>query len=102
MTKFQITVDADLEPIMGRYFEIQQRELAAMDQAIAASDGQTVSRLGHKLKGTGSSYGFARLTQLGAAIEMAGKDGNITEVQELVIQVRSYLENVEVVFKEMG
>lgn len=102
MTKFQVTVDADLEPIMGRYFEIQVRELAAMEQAIALGDGETTRQLGHKLKGTGTSYGFARLTELGAAIEVAGQSGELEQAKKLVFQVRSYLENVDVVYKEMG
>jgi len=102
MTKFRVTVDADLEPIMGRYFEIQMRELTAMEQAIASGDGETTRQLGHKLKGTGTSYGFARLTELGAAIEIAGKADELDQAKELVFQVRSYLENVDIIFKEMG
>ena len=86
---------------MGRYLEIQQREMSAMEQAIAADDALAVSRLGHKLKGTGTSYGFVRLTELGAAIEIAGKDGKLDEVKMLAAQVRSYLENVDIVFEEM-
>ena len=102
MTKFQVTVDADLEPIMDRYFEIQMRELGSLEQAISAEDGETARQLGHKLKGTGTSYGFARLTELGAAIEQAGKSNDLDAARKLAGQVRSYLENVDIVFKEMG
>lgn len=102
MTRFQVTVDADLEPIMDRYFAIQQKELSLMDEAIVDGDAKTLSRLGHKLKGTGTSYGFPRLTELGLAIENAGKDEDLPKAQELISQARNYIENVEVVYQEIG
>ena len=100
MTLFQVTVDAELESIMDRYFEIQKRELATMEQAIVDDDAETVRMLGHKLKGTGSSYGFTRLTELGAAIEVAAKTGELSQAKALTAQVRSYMDNVHIVYKE--
>lgn len=101
MAKFQVTVDAMLEPIMDRYLELRLEELAQTEDAIAAEDGETVRMLGHRLKGTGTSYGFERLTELGAAIEIAGREGRFADAAELAAEVRAYVENVEVVFEEM-
>lgn len=101
MAKFQVIVDAMLEPIMDRYLELRMEELEQTEAAIASGDADTIRMLGHRLKGTGTSYGFERLTELGAAIEMAGKEGRLDEAAVLTAEVRAYVENVEVVFEEM-
>ncbi|QGY39854.1 Hpt domain-containing protein [Pseudodesulfovibrio cashew] len=102
MTKFTVTVDAMLEPIMDRYLELRREELLLMEQAAEAGDAEDVRMLGHRLKGTGASYGFARLTELGAAIEDAGKTGAMDLAKPLIAEVRGYLDNVSVVFEERG
>jgi len=101
MAKFQVIVDAMLEPIMDRYLELRKEELEQTEAALASGDAEAVRMLGHRLKGTGTSYGFARLTELGAGIESAAKEGRLDEAAELTAEVRAYVENVEVVFEEM-
>lgn len=101
MAKFQVIVDAMLEPIMDRYLELRMEELEQTEAAIASGDADTVRMLGHRLKGTGTSYGFERLTELGADIESAAKEGRLNEAAGLTAEVRAYIENVEVVFEEM-
>lgn len=101
MTKFQVTVNALLEPIMGRYLELRLEELVQTEEAIASGDDKAVRMLGHRLKGSGTSYGFARLTELGAKLESAGKEGDMNKAASLVSKVRAYLENVEVVYGEV-
>ncbi len=98
MDTFQVVIDPDLEPLMPRYFDIRWKELAEMELSIEHHDADTTRMLGHKLKGTGTSYGFPKLTELGGAIEIAGKAGDLAEAAALAAEVRSYLENVEIVY----
>lgn len=100
MKPFQVTVDPDLETIMPRYMEIQFRELGLMEEALASGNSEAVRMLGHKLKGSGTSYGFPALTELGAATEIAGKADDLTTASKLIGQIRSYLENVEIIYGE--
>lgn len=101
MAKFQIVVDAMLEPIMDRYLELREEELGQTEEAIAAGDSEAVRMLGHRLKGSGTSYGFVRLTELGADLEAAAKEDDLVQAGKLAAEVRAYLDNVEVVFEEM-
>jgi len=98
MDKFQIIIDPDLKTIIPRYIEILWEQLSLLDQAIESNDSETARMLGHKLKGTGSSYGFNRLTELGAAIETASKISDFNTTGVLATEIRSYLENVEIVY----
>ncbi|CCH49774.1 Hpt domain-containing protein [Pseudodesulfovibrio piezophilus] len=98
MKRFQVMIDADLQPILPRYFEIRWEELRQMEEAAGKGDGEMLRTLGHRLKGTGSSYGFRRLTELGAAIEDAGQAVDIKGAAGLIAEVRQYLEHVDIIF----
>lgn len=100
MARFQVKVDPDLEEIMDRYISLRFRELTELEQAIANRDGDTTRMLGHKLKGTGASYGFNELTQLGAAIEISGRENDFIAAVKHAAQVRDYLENVDIIYEE--
>jgi len=100
MERFQVTVDAMLESIMDRYMELRIEELEQTEAAIKSGDGDTVRMLGHRLKGTGTSYGFPRLTELGVELEAAGLEGRLDDAAVLAVEVRAYIEHVDVVFQE--
>ncbi len=98
MDKFHIVVDPDLEAIMPRYLKIRWEELSLLEQAVECGDADTARRLGHNLKGTGASYGFDKLTELGAGIELSGKNNDLSTAGRLAADVRHFLENVEVIY----
>ena len=100
MSKFTVIVDPDLKPILPRYMEIRLDELGKLEQAVRSGDSEAVRLLGHKLKGTGASYGFHELTTLGASIEISGRENDIQTASKLTTDVRNYLENVEIVYGE--
>ncbi len=52
------------------------------------------------MKGTGGSYGFDGITQIGALVEEAGKAHNINEIKEGIEQLSNYLENLELLEQE--
>ncbi|WP_147819015.1 Hpt domain-containing protein [Salidesulfovibrio onnuriiensis] len=97
--RFKVYVDPILEPIMPRYLELRHQEQAQLTAAIAAQDSGTVSTLGHRLKGSGASYGFKDLTEMGAELEQAGKDGDFARASQLAARVQEYLDNMELVYE---
>jgi len=96
MKPFTVTVDADLAAIMPRYFELQRADLAAVAQAAAAGRAEVIRLFGHRLKGTGASYGFPRLTELGAGIEEAALAADLDRAAELAAEVGRFLDAVRV------
>ncbi|MUM76719.1 Hpt domain-containing protein [Pseudodesulfovibrio sp. F-1] len=102
MKPFTVTVDADLAAIMPRYFELQRADLAAVARAAAAGRAEPVRLFGHRLKGTGASYGFPRLTELGAGIEEAALADDLGRAAELAAEVGRFLDAVRVVYASHG
>ncbi|MBG0790182.1 MAG: Hpt domain-containing protein [Desulfovibrionaceae bacterium] len=100
MARIKVVVDPELQPIMGRYMDIRREEQDKLEAALADGDAEAVRLLGHKLKGTGSSFGFDHLTEWGAAIELAGRDGDLDQAARAAAEVRYFLDNVDIVYGE--
>lgn len=79
-----------LRKYVGRLPTRQQEIRAAVD-AFLAGDPEAAGRLrtiGHQVKGTGASFGFERLTELGAALEAAPDDQLVERARELATEMR--------------
>ena len=100
MERFHVLVAPDLEPIMGRYMEIRRTELEELLLSIATEDRDTVLILGHRLKGSGTSYGMEGLTKLGESIEEAARAGDFTTASAMAGLVREYLDAVNIIYQE--
>ncbi len=100
METITVLVDSELEPIIPRYFELQRQGLDDVARAATGGDAETVRLAGHKMKGTGSSYGFPYLTEIGAAIERAAVAGDLDDAAALARTAGDYLNRVRVVYGE--
>ncbi len=66
-----VDVDPDLADLIDGYLNNARGRVAAIDAALTEGRLEEVRHLGHSLRGTGSMYGFDRLTDLGGALEDA-------------------------------
>jgi hypothetical protein len=64
---------------------------------IDGADWEALRSLGHKMKGTGRGYGFARLTDIGRAIEEAGTNEDAERARAAAAALARYLDRVRVV-----
>jgi HPt (histidine-containing phosphotransfer) domain-containing protein len=99
--KYKVTVDSELEEIMPRYIEIRLNELEELEKYLAEKNSEAVRMLGHRLKGTGASYGMQELTDIGAAIEDIAKTGSLAGIAEYTKRLRYILENIEIEYEDM-
>jgi hypothetical protein len=52
-------------------------------------------QLAHKMKGTGTGYGFPVLTELGGALEKAAIDKDSSRIRESLNRLAPYLDSIE-------
>ncbi len=97
--KVIVHVDADLEPIIPRFFELRHEDIEAINRNIEKDDYETIMRIGHSLKGVGGGYGFDYVSEIGVAIEKAAKENNTEDIKRWVNELSTYLEKVEIVYK---
>ena len=87
-----VEIDEDLLDLVPGYLQNQRDSLPLLRQALASGDLAVLRSAGHRLKGSASMYGFQRLGELGAALEL-GEPGELAGVLR---QVEHYLEVVQV------
>jgi CheY-like chemotaxis protein len=68
-----IELDDEAAALVPAFLENRCAELAVLDRALARAEFETLLRLGHNLRGSGGSYGFPRMSELGEQLEHAAK-----------------------------
>jgi len=81
----------EFEALRVEYLDNRASELHALNRALRRSDFGAVATAGHNLKGTGAAYGFAELTELGRALEIAAKDRDGARSEALLGDAQFYL-----------
>ena len=62
-------------------------------------DFDFIYRFGHNMKGTGTSYGFVSISEMGKILEQAGTDKNIQVINEEIKKLTEYIEKVHVLYE---
>ncbi len=94
---FRVRVNPKVADLVPGFLKNRRQDVIAMELALERGDFQTVRGLGHDMKGVGSSYGFQAITDIGTSLEEAAASEDIGASRELVGELSSYLEGVEVV-----
>jgi len=89
-----ITVPEGLESLAPRYLSARRKEVREMVALLSASAFAEISSRGHNLKGTGRSYGFPDLTDIGAALERFAKSEDKEGIDKQLLRLANYLESV--------
>lgn len=95
---YVIDVDADLEGLIAPFFEDRRRDLETLHTKLEEGDLSTVQRIGHSMKGNGSSYGFDEISRIGEAIESQARTQDLEGIRASIDALAIYLNQVEVRF----
>ena len=95
-----VHIDADLEPIIPRFFELRKEDVDSIKKSLKKGDYETMRRSGHSMKGSGGGYGFDYISELGKGIENAAIEENSKEIEQRVNELSKYLKKVEVIYDE--
>ncbi len=76
-----------------KYLERRKQDIIASKEALSKQDYSFLERLGHQVKGNAVTFGFDELTNIAVAIEQAAKAKNMTQLQGLVEQFESAVNN---------
>ena len=94
-----VWLEKDLEQLVTRFLKRKQAELDLLRDSLAASDFETIRRLGHDLKGAGEGFGFPELSILGAKFELAAKNSNGEQIAIHIATMSRYLMRLQVRFE---
>jgi HPt (histidine-containing phosphotransfer) domain-containing protein len=93
--KNRIQVEEGMEDVVPRYLEKRRADVPVYAEALAKDDFLSIRHLAHKMKGTGTGYGFPVLTELGGAMEKGAIEGDAVQIRESLNQLALYLDSIE-------
>jgi HPt (histidine-containing phosphotransfer) domain-containing protein len=97
--KITVKIDSDLEELIPGFLENRKIDVENLRKATSIKDLKAVQSIGHSIKGVGGGYGFESMSEIGAAIEAAGKSEDIEEAKEQIEQLGDYLARLDIVFE---
>ncbi len=97
LERIVVRADDRLRAVVPEYLTKRREDVGTMQAALDRADFHTIRELAHKISGTGGSYGFPRLTEIGTALESAARQENPEQVRAQVEELSRYLGRVEVV-----
>jgi HPt (histidine-containing phosphotransfer) domain-containing protein len=96
--RIKIEVDQELAEIIPGFLNNRRVDITTIYDCLEKNDLETVRRLGHSMKGSGSGYGFDKITEIGKAIEDSAKTSDIEKIKGLTLELSNYLDVVDVVY----
>ena len=95
--------ETDVTPRTGRrvaeltpaYLQNCRRDLLLMQEALERVDFDVLDLLGHNLRGSGGAFGFQGITDIGASVEAAAKQGDAVASRSGLVELSLYLEQLE-------
>ena len=94
-----VEISRDLEEIVPIFLANRQIDLSTLRSALTQQDFGTIQTIGHRLKGDGAGYGFEKVTELGAAMEIAAQQQDPLAIEQELLQLEDFLRQVIVVYK---
>lgn len=90
-----IHIDQSIKDLIPGYLEHRKYDIQKMRDALKESDFSTIESIAHKIKGSGESYGFKKIGQIGEQIEKSAQEKSCEKIERFLENFESYLDNIQ-------
>jgi CheY-like chemotaxis protein/HPt (histidine-containing phosphotransfer) domain-containing protein len=87
--------DPEVAPLIPAFLENRRADAGKLHALIDAGEWPVIQAMGHKMKGTGRGYGFARISEIGRALEDAGREHDTGHARAAADALVAYLDRVQ-------
>jgi len=94
--KLDVVVDEGLSSIVPKFLNNVRRNSPVIAAALARADFESIRSLGHNMKGTGTSFGFPRISEIGDELERAAQKQDADSVRNVTANLVHFLDSVDV------
>ena len=81
----------EMENLKGYYVRNLEESCTNLQKALKNKDFTEIGFIGHSMKGSGASYGFPEISELGSEMEEAAKNRKLPNLKQLAKQFKSFL-----------
>jgi CheY-like chemotaxis protein/HPt (histidine-containing phosphotransfer) domain-containing protein len=93
-----VRINLKLADLIPGFLQNRRNDVSKILDALDRDDFATVESLAHGMKGAGGSWGFQRISDIGADLEQSAVKVDADASRRWVGQLSSYLDRVEVVY----
>lgn len=97
-SNFTIEVESVLEPIVPDFLNSRQKDCLLIQQMLEQDAFDEIRIIGHRMKGSGGSYGFDDISEIGEIMEDASLKADHEKIRAAIQRLAKYLERVSVVY----
>jgi HPt (histidine-containing phosphotransfer) domain-containing protein len=94
--KVPVEIDRELMPIIDVYLERRWRDCVEIERMLLSGCMDSIAFLAHQLKGSGGSFGFDEISEIGEALGQAALEPDEDRIREAVGRLERYLACVTV------
>lgn len=87
-------VPVDLYHLIPAFLERREKELTELEGLFNQRNFTAIKALGHKLKGTGTGYGFAAITEAGRELETAAVAEDVPEIRKSIDDLKQTVHRI--------
>jgi HPt (histidine-containing phosphotransfer) domain-containing protein len=95
--KIKVNVPSYAVQLIPNFLKNRKKDIKEVENSLKKEDFETIERVGHSMKGSGSIYGFDGISEIGKCIESSAKNKNSEEIQDNLSKLKNYLDRVEIV-----
>lgn len=91
-----VKVDSEVQSIVPAFLDNRRQDCLTIRTLLGGEAFSEICTLGHRMKGSGGSYGFDDVSRIGEVIEKAALAADKKAISNAILQLSSYLERVTV------
>ena len=96
--RIRVEIDRELMPVVPEYLENRFLDCAEIERLLASGGMEHIQIMGHRMKGSGGSFGFDEISAIGEALESAAQVPDAEGVRTAVGRLETYLARVSVTY----
>ena len=94
-TQSTYNIPIELKDTIPGYLSRRDQDIQALKTFALNDDYNSISKLGHKLKGNGSSFGFDHISELGSLLMQSCECKNRDEIKKLISDFENEVFNIK-------
>ena len=96
--EIRIEVDRDFMPVVPVYLKNRSAECTLIPNLLDAGNFDEIKSLGHRMRGSGGSYGFDEISEIGEMLENAALRCDEAVIRSAIEWLKFYLSRITVAY----
>lgn len=93
-----VSINAGLSELIPAYMERRRNDVADLTAALERGDFPAIETIGHRMRGNGASMGFAKISQVGEALEAGAQKTDRAAIDALRLELLNFLDHVDIIY----